>query len=517
MRLLSKLDTYKEFKDDPEFHKLIKQKLEPQALEVKYTGTASASLTEIGSAMTAEFNGGSKEKSTILVNTTRANTPGSSYITFEVAGTVYYAYMTKKEVVTIACKTAANTTTGTYFTIYDSEASPTGYYVWLDKNGDGVTDKPTVATLTEIVCDISAATTADDVGVIVAAAIDAKGGFGAANSSGVVTVTMATKGDPTEIADVDTTYTIAVTEDGGADPGISGTGAECDITASTTAGDVATVIQGVIDGVSGITATVSTATITMKNDADGNVASVTVSSAVAYTLTQVKAGSDAYEGTPIYFKSASASDKNAAAGHVRKITAIGFYKDNGIPRLKSEEISLDVTAGTTRVNSSESLWFRIIHHGASDWGSGDNDAAGNISMQNHDAVVSYLVLAAGTNESEGAVIWVPAGWHVLIPFVSVTLDDIAVATAIDGAMAQMAFTGFDDSKNQRLTNLTPDNDTKSFPVNLHRPNLVKEWKDILPLPRHGTNVAKITINESKVNTATVIEFHAIFMLWYEAN
>ncbi len=519
MKLLDALETAAKYRNDKEFLKIAKDGNDPLALIVKYTGTASASLTEIGTAATAEFDGGSYEQSTIKVLTAMAATPGSRYIRFDVAGTIYFAWMLKYQVVTVVCKTAANTTSGTYFTIYDSEVAPTGYYVWLDKNGDGSTDKPTVAVLTEVVCNISGATTADDVSVIVAAAINALGGFGAANTpSGTTTITFATSGDPTVAAvDVDSTYTISVTQPGGADPSGSDTGAVCDIKAATDADSVATIIQGVIDGLTDITATVATDTVTVIADEYEDVATMTTDYATSFTVTQVKAGTDSLAGTSIYISSADALDKDVlASGAVRATTIIAYYKTSGgVPSLKSEEIR-QAAAGTTAVSGLEALWFRLLHLGASDWGA-ESNAEGAIGIKNVDKAETYIDIKIATNESESCVIWVPNHWHVLIPKVKVSFDDIAVAAAIDGCNVRMVFTGFDATKNNRLKNLVPDNDTLVFPVNLHKPVLLQRWTEIMEDPRHGTDVAKIVISESKVTTAVVFETEMVFLLWYNRN
>jgi len=511
VKLINPEDTRKLFGYDEVFQNLIREKgIDPQALEITYGGSGSAGFTELGTAMTAEFKGAAREVTTVTPKT-RVLTPGGSYFTFYTTDgttiTTRYCWFSKYQVSTVKCLTQALSTTGTYFTIYDSEAAPTGYYVWLDKNGDGITDKPTVATLTEIVCNISAATTADDVGVIVAAAIDAKAGFGASNTAGTVTITHATKGDPSaDAADVDTTYVITKVESGGTDPAATGTGAECDIKAATTASDVGTIIAAILNALGNIDVT-GTTTILMENTVASAVTKTTDFD-TGYTIVRTQISVSDHGGAPVYFVSSSAEDTNAVSNKdMRKIKIIGFTAT----ALKEEELAL---AGTTRVKALELLWKRIIHHKGSDWGSVGQDANGNISMQNILGTVSYLVITAAGNESEGGVIWVPNNFHAMIAELQLDLNDIAVA-ATEGVVVKVAKSGFDDTKNNRIYNTDVDHPNIPISATFANPHVKIKWPEKSHL--HGSDVAKLTISESLITATCDFVFKAYILIWYKSN
>ena len=516
MRLLNPTETDRIFDNDPEYAKIKQQSgVAPFCIQIKYQATVSASKTELGSAAAAIFDGSTYEKTTVVAST-RVLTPGGSYFHFYVIDsssviTQYYCWFSKYQVTTIQCLTAALTTTGTYFTITDSEGAPTSYYVWMDKNGDGTTDKPTVATLTEIACDISGATTADDVATIVAAAVNGVAGFGASATTDTVTVTHATKGDPSvDAADVDTTYTITKVESGGADPAPGGTGAECDIKAATTAANVGTVVQGIIDALSDVTAS-GTATVTILNDELGDV-SPSVDGTTGFTITTIENGAASHQGAPLYVKSAQANDTDGAAGDMRKTLFIGFAKtSSGVPILKSEEVSL---AGATVVQSAELLWIRLLHHKGIDWGTAGKDALGIITLESL-AGTDYQLIAAGENESEGCVIWIPNHWHAKIAEMTLIMDDIALATAGDGALVVAEQSGLDETLNNRA-NTNPDNvNVAVIAINRENPKNTIRWPTKAEL--HGTDVGKITFKESKINNVVDIDFTAYVILWYKAN
>jgi len=525
VKLLDEFATDLIFKND-EIYQALKQQqyskngvardVKIEALEIKYGGTTNAAFTELGSAAASEFNGSAFEKSTVLCKT-MVLSPGGSYFTFEVSDNVgaitkYYSWFLKYQVQTVVCLTAALTTSGTYFTIYDSEVAPTGYYVWLDKNGDGTTDKPTVAVLTEIVCNISGATTADDVGVIVAAAIAAKAGFGASNTTGTVTITHATAGSPSaDAVDVDTTYVIAKTQNGGVDPSVSGyTGAEMDIKAATTADSVGAIVAGVITALSNVSSANSSGTVTITN-AENFAVEATADGAIAtgFTITRVETSASFQGGAPLYIKSASGDDIDLLAKDMRKDTIIGFAKDaDGIPYLTEEEVSL---AGATVVKTALLKWIRLIHHKGSDWGTTDQNAAGNISVEDI-ATTAFQLITAAFNESEGGVIWVPNGYHCMIAEAHLKLNDI-VQVITDGGIVKFVKYGFDETQNNRLYNLKPDNPDIPIVVTTDHPTEILKWltKSVL----HGTDVAKLTISEAGINNTPIIEFRTYILLWYQ--
>ena len=510
VKLLDPKETRKMFGYDEVFQNIIKEEqVDPKVLEIIYSGLASAAFTEIGTAMSAEFNGSAYEKTTVLCKT-RVLTPGGSYFHFYVIDsssviTQYYAWFSKYEVFTVKCLSFAATTSGTYFVYYDSEAAPTGYYVWLDKNGDGTTDKPTVATLTEAVCNISGATTADDIATIVAGVINGLAGTGASATTDTVTATMATKGDPVDVADVDTGYTFVVTENGGADPGADGTGAECDIKAATTAANVGTIVQGVIDALSDVTAS-GTTTVTIINDEYGLVTKTTDFDTL-FTITQIEQSASAHGGAPLYFVAIHADDTDNIAKDMRKVNLIGFTPTE----LKSLEVAL---AGNTQVKTSVVNWIRAIHFGGSDWGTAGQNAKGNVALEDLPGT-DYLLLTAATNESKGGVIWIPNHFHAMIAEWNLEFNDVTLTTAGDGVIIRSEKSGIDDTKNNRIHNTEPDNPYTSIAISRENPSNSKKWptKSVL----HGSDVAKLTLQEGAINTAHDFTFTAYIVIWYKHN
>ena len=122
------------------------------------------------------------------------------------------------EISTIVAVAAASITDSKYFTIQGISATGvrTDYYVWFDKVGDESGD-PAPSGYTEIKCDISGDTTAQQVSDTITAAITAKDDFSAANGSGTsttITVTNANAGDVQDIVDVNSGLTVATSTQG---------------------------------------------------------------------------------------------------------------------------------------------------------------------------------------------------------------------------------------------------------------------------------------------------------------
>lgn len=119
------------------------------------------------------------------------------------------------QVSSITCLAKASCVEEGYFILYviDSDLERTRYNVWFDVAGDGVfTASPGVGT--DVKCNVSGATDATSVGVIVDTAISALDDVGAENAVGVVTVTNTENGDCIEIADVTSTFTVSTTTKG---------------------------------------------------------------------------------------------------------------------------------------------------------------------------------------------------------------------------------------------------------------------------------------------------------------
>lgn len=100
-----------------------------------------------------------------------------------------------------------------HFWVTDGSEASTEYYVWIEK-GTGADPSETG---TAIEADISGATTATDVAVIIAGIINAKGDVGAGNVAGLITITNAQNGAVTDCSSsegLDTEFAITVTTQG---------------------------------------------------------------------------------------------------------------------------------------------------------------------------------------------------------------------------------------------------------------------------------------------------------------
>jgi hypothetical protein len=106
-----------------------------------------------------------------------------------------------QEVTSVTCVAKSAIDSSEYFLLYGmgSDFEENAYHVWFDvDSGDS---EPSGLSSTGIECDISGATTADDVGVIVASQVGGNADFSASNSSGTVTITNAVRGTVTDAAD----------------------------------------------------------------------------------------------------------------------------------------------------------------------------------------------------------------------------------------------------------------------------------------------------------------------------
>jgi len=162
---------------------------------------------------------------------------------------------------------------------------------------DGSTD-PAPTGRVGIEVNISADDSAADVAQAIKSALSSTDGITATVSGSEVTATNDTGGDVTDAADVNTPFTIAITQglDGSTDPAPSGrAGIEVNITADDSATDVASAVQAAMNSVSGITATISGSEVTATNDTGGNTtnaADVNTSFSVAVATQGVSEGSD---------------------------------------------------------------------------------------------------------------------------------------------------------------------------------------------------------------------------------
>ena len=126
----------------------------------------------------------------------------------------------------------------TYFFITDSETTPTNYYVWFNINAGG-TD-PSLAGYTGVEVTAATGATAEAIATATASALDALGGFGAAATSNVVTVTHASTGYAPEAYDNDSGFAFAVTTQGDSEADVGFIEGDIELTVSEDMVDITT-------------------------------------------------------------------------------------------------------------------------------------------------------------------------------------------------------------------------------------------------------------------------------------
>jgi hypothetical protein len=160
------------------------------------------------------------------------------------------------------------------------------------------------------------------------------------------------------------------------------------------------------------------------------------------------AADSVFDGTTtplsLYIVSASASDVNTAAGHVRKVAVIGLAVKNlkdFYTGVESADLYVEVIEmnGTTNVRTQ--LYFlRVIHMYAIQWGSGDDDAAGAITLESPENT-TLINININENESQGGLLFFPEGSKVAVIHASIDIN--AVPTVADGVAIEVAYENFD--------------------------------------------------------------------------
>lgn len=140
-------------------------------------------------------------------------------------------------------------------------------------------------------------------------------------------------------------------------------------------------------------------------------------------LTEVSAPNAVFNGTStpatVFVVSSDAGDTSDGTG-VRKVCIIGIDSND---ELVIEEVTM---AGATDVETT-TLWKRIFHAYASEWGA-NGDADGTIIVESDaEATATYLTIAAGANESDGATIYLPAYHEIAVNTFSMALQSLAAA------------------------------------------------------------------------------------------
>ena len=157
--------------------------------------------------------------------------------------------------------------------------------------------------------------------------------------------------------------------------------------------------------------------------------------------------------------SASADDTNAADKDVRAVALIGIttnsiagyqaWNDSGEATRAGQDgkplstVEVVLMNGTSDVLSTRYyIWLDAMY--AVNWGSGGQDAAGNITAESP-ANTNLIVLLAGQNEGEGGVWHFPPNHYVTTQHIHITPTEVFAATT--GVVVQAEFTAFDQALN----------------------------------------------------------------------
>lgn len=131
--------------------------------------------------------------------------------------------------------------------------------------------------------------------------------------------------------------------------------------------------------------------------------------------TEISAPDNVFDGTTtpayVYAISSSAQDGSSGTGALT-IALIGIDEND---EFINETITMN---GTTQVQSANK-YKRIFHAYVTSWGSG-KDAVGDITITDDGQSTTYLTIAAGDNESNGAAIWIPEDYSVIIEDINST-------------------------------------------------------------------------------------------------
>jgi hypothetical protein len=163
--------------------------------------------------------------------------------------------------------------------------------------------------------------------------------------------------------------------------------------------------------------------------------------------------------------SSHADDTNATDKDVRAVALIGIttnsiagyqaWNDSGLSTREGRDgvplstVEVILMNGTSNVLSTRFyIWNDAIY--SVNWGSGGQDAAGNITAESP-ANTNLLVLLAGNNEGEGGVWHFPPNHNVTTQHIHITPTEVFAATT--GIVLQSEFTAF-----EQATNTDPDLD-----------------------------------------------------------
>ena len=156
--------------------------------------------------------------------------------------------------------------------------------------------------------------------------------------------------------------------------------------------------------------------------------------------TKMSIADNIFDGTvtpaTMFIDSSSASDDTGSTDHCQEVTVLGIVADG------THTKDTMATNGTTGLDTGAVSWRRIIHSYGSAWGSGDDDAAGDIYIQDDAAgTTKYLKIAATANESDGLKIYLGGGWKCMV---ELEMNPVATAASANNTMIAMkaVYNGF---------------------------------------------------------------------------
>jgi hypothetical protein len=208
----------------------------------------------------------------------------------------------------------------------------------------------------------------------------------------------------------------------------------------------------------------------------------------------------------VFVESASADDDAGnAAGHAHEVTVLGIDENGAVT---TEAVALD---GTTAVETS-TKWKRIWHASVTNWGTGGADAADAITVGDDSGpTTTYLTIAAGTNESNGASLWLPENVALMIYNAGLHLLDASIANDRDGTAVRVSWTACDHANSGRSTGTDPDNAAIGAGVTVESSTVLEKWP--LPLPLYGSDNGNVLLAESKINNGVDFAVHFQFLVW----
>lgn len=181
---------------------------------------------------------------------------------------------------------------------------------------------------------------------------------------------------------------------------------------------------------------------------------------------------------------------------VQKFLKGSSDRDYENPKLTVEVINMN---GTTNVNTNL-YYLRVCHVFACDWGSGDDDAAGNITVE-YPENTALLTIAANYNESNASVLYFHAHQEVLWDYFDLQLADTSIAAA-DGIQISCTENGFEDELNDdadlAITYITDICDRRLPHVYPYSPWIT---------PRIATNQAYLTFKEILIANSQTYQIH----------